>query len=182
MSIFSELVIFLPSLILVALFRRSKARQPRKISPVGEAIQAVRAQQSESKVDSSKSERFLLPWWCLILAYVLSFLIVATAIAFIIVRCAQYGDDEIQKWLGSILINFCTSVLFTQPLKVLSLAVLFMCVCRKKSQVQVEAFIEEEDPIKDFTVSREDPHKKYPVEKTKQISFLFEYKTRFCFF
>jgi hypothetical protein len=87
---------------------------------------------------------------------------VATSVAFILIKSVGYGDSDTRKWLGSVLTSFCASVLFTQPLKVLSLAVLFMCFCRKKSQV--EAFIEHEDPIEDFTVSTTDAHRKFPVK------------------
>jgi hypothetical protein len=110
-----------------------------------------------------EQKKFLLPWWCIIVAYVLSFLMVATSIAFILIRSAQYGDVKVRRWLGSILTSFCASVLLTQPLKVLSLALLFMCLCRKKSQA--DAFIEHEDPIEDFTISTTDAHRKFPVKK-----------------
>ncbi|CAF2117161.1 unnamed protein product [Rotaria magnacalcarata] len=163
-SVISELIVFLPSLLLVALFRRSKPRHPRVISPVSEALQNIRGKESNTKTTSRlvqvKEKKFYFPWWCLILAYVLSLLMVLTSIFFILVRSAQYKDEKIRKWISSVPTSFCASVFLTQPLKVLSLAFLFMCLCRKKSQT--EAFIEHEDPIEDFTVSSEDAHKKFP--------------------
>ncbi|CAF2051343.1 unnamed protein product [Rotaria magnacalcarata] len=163
-SVISELIVFLPSLLLVALFRRSKPRHPRVISPVSEALQNIRGKESNTKTTSHlvqvKEKKFYFPWWCLILAYVLSLLMVLTSIFFILVRSAQYKDEKIRKWISSVPTSFCASVFLTQPLKVLSLAFLFMCLCRKKSQT--EAFIEHEDPIEDFTVSSEDAHKKFP--------------------
>jgi hypothetical protein len=165
------LIIFFPSLLLVALFRRSKPRRPRIISPVAEAIENIRSKQSETKTTSppikAKEKKILLPWWCLIVAYILSFLMVAVSVAFILIRSVEYKDFKTRQWLGSIVTSFFASVLLTQPFKVLSLAVLFMCLCRKKSQG--EPFIEQEDPIEDFTVSRQDPHRKFPV------------KNNFCF-
>ena len=161
------MIIFFPSLFLVTLFRRSKPRTPRTISPVAEAIENIRQKNSDTKAKSHpmepKEKKFLLPWWCLIIAYILSFLMVAVSVAFILIRAVQYGDLKTRQWLGSILTSFFASVLLTQPLKVLALAIFFMCVCRKKSQG--DAFIEQEDPIEDFTVSREDPHRKFPVKK-----------------
>ncbi|CAM2704040.1 unnamed protein product [Rotaria socialis] len=163
-SIFSELIIFFPSLFLVTLFRRSKPRHPRVISPVAEALQNIRGKESSTKTASHlvqvKEKKFYFPWWCLILAYVLSLLMVLTSIFFILVRSAQYKDKKIRKWISSVPTSFFASVLLTQPLKVLSLAFLFMCLCRKKSQT--EAFIEHQDPVEDFTVSSEDAHKKFP--------------------
>jgi len=145
----------------VTLFRRSKSRRPRTVSPVGEAIENIRTAKSKTGTNFSQENKFLLPWWCLILAYILSFLMVATSVLVIILRSVQYGDAETRQWLGSILTSFFASVLLTQPLKVLSLALLFMCFCRNKPQN--DAFIEEEDPIEDFTVSTTDAHRKLPV-------------------
>jgi hypothetical protein len=150
------LIIIFPSLLLVTLFRRSKTRHPRTVSSVGETIQNIRTKKSK------KENKFLLPWWCLILAYILSFLMVSTSIVFILIRSAEYGDVIVRQWLGSIITSFCASVLLTQPLKVLLLALLFMCLCRKKSQA--DAFIEHEDPIEDFTISTTDAHRKFPVK------------------
>jgi polycystin 1L2 len=90
---------------------------------------------------------------------------VITSITFILIRSVQYGDAKTRQWLGSILTSFCASVFLTQPLKVLSLALIFMCLCRKKTQA--DAFIEQEDPIEDFTISRKDPHRRFPVKKNQ---------------
>jgi hypothetical protein len=157
-----ELIIFFPSLFLVTLFRRTKPRRPRTISPVGEALQTIRANKPKPPSSTNaKERRFLLPWWFLIIAYLLSFLMVATSVMFILITSVRIGNEKVQQWLGSILASFCASVLLTQPLKVLSLALLFMCLCRKKEQA--EAFIEEEDPVEDFTVSTTDIHRKFAV-------------------
>lgn len=131
---------------------------------------------NKPQLTKSKENKFLFPWWCLILAYILSFLMVATSVFFILIKSVQYGDVKTRLWLGSILSSFCASVLLTQPLKVLSLALLFMFLCRKKSQG--EAFIEQEDPIEDFTVSTMDPHKKFPV---KNFLSSFIYRIIFVF-
>lgn len=161
----TEIIIFLPSLFLIALFRRSKARSPRTVSPVGEAIQNIRAMKIETKNKKSEKKKFLFPWWCLIIAYILSFLMMAVSIFFILIKCFQYGEARTQLWLGTIPTNFFASVLLAQPLKVLSLALLFMCLCRKKSQT--DAFIEHEDPVEDFTISTSDAHRKFPVKKNR---------------
>ena len=160
-----ELVTFLPSLLLIALFRRSKSRRPRQISPVGEAIQNIRTEKPEIKTKpysvEPKGTKTLLPWWCSIIAYILSTLIVITSIFFIIVRSIQYGDLKTRQWLGSIIASFVASIFVIQPFKVLSLTLLFMCLGRKK--FKTEAFIEQEDPVEDFTVSAADTHQKFPV-------------------
>ena len=109
------------------------------------------------------NKKFFFPWWCIIVAYVLSFIIAVVCLGFTAIRGFQYGDDKVRRWLGSILVGLFSSILLTQPLKVLSLALLFSFFCRRKSQG--ETFIEEEDPIEDFTVSTIDAHRKFPVRK-----------------
>ncbi|CAF2889707.1 unnamed protein product [Rotaria sp. Silwood2] len=71
----------------------------------------------------------------------------------------QYDDSKIHRWLGLILASFYAAVLLTQPFKVLALALLFICFCRKKSPV--EAFIKQEDSVEEFTVSIEDSDRKF---------------------
>ena len=139
------------------------------VSPVGEAIENIRSKKHPTGNPSKKEKRFLLPWWCLIIAYVLSVLIIVTSVFFILIKCLSYRDEKARVWLGTMLTNFFASILLFQPLKVLLLALLFMCLCRKKSQN--EAFIEHEDPIEDFTVSRQDPHKKFPVRRRSYFDF-----------
>lgn len=159
------MIVFFPSLILVTLFRRSKPRHPRTVSPVAEAISRVKQEKTSAQPVPSQpkscSERFYFPWWCLIVAYVLSFIVAGVCLAFVVIYGISYGDDKVRRWLGSIVIGFFSSIFFTQPLKVLALVILFYLCCRRKSQAEV--FIEEEDPIEDFTVSTTDAHKKFPV-------------------
>ena len=88
-----EILSFVPSILLIQLFRRSK---PAK----------------------TKSTSFLFPWWCIFIAYGLSFLFAVVSIFFIIVRGIEFGDLKSQKWLTSLLTGFFSSVLLIQPLKV----------------------------------------------------------------
>lgn len=58
------------------------------------------------------------PWWCIFIAYTLSYAFIAISILFIIARGIEFGDLKTQKWLTSILTGFFSSILFTQPIKV----------------------------------------------------------------
>ena len=177
----SEVIVFFPSLILVTLFRRSKPRHPRTLSPVAEAIGRVKRSKSSAQPAPSQpkscNERFYFPWWCLIVAYLLSFIVAGVSLAFVVIFGISYGDEKVRRWLGSIAIGFFSSIFFTQPLKVLSLLILFYMCCRRKSRAEV--FIDEEDPIEDFTVATTDAHKKFPVNsfsssrKTKSLVSCF---------
>ena len=50
---------------------------------------------------------------------------------FIIVRSIEFGDLKTQQWLTSVLTEFFSSILLTQPIKILCLVIFFTCICRK---------------------------------------------------
>ena len=58
-------------------------------------------------------------------------ILVGLSIFFIIVRGIEFGDLKTQQWLTSILSGFFSSILLTQPLKILCLAIFFAFFCRK---------------------------------------------------
>lgn len=58
------------------------------------------------------------PWWCLIIAYILSYFAIGVSILFIIARGIEFGDEKTQKWLTSILTGFFSSIIITEPIKV----------------------------------------------------------------
>ena len=96
-GIIVELLTFLPSLLIVQLFRRVRRR-------------------SQSK--SSCSSSMTLPWWSLFLIYGLCLISMILSIFFIVARGIEFGDFKAQQWLTSILSGLFSSVLLTQPLKV----------------------------------------------------------------
>ena len=70
----------------------------------------------KSKKNGKKSKMF--PWWCKIVAYILSFSFAFVCLFFIIIQGISLGDDKVKKWLASMLISVFTSVLITQPIQV----------------------------------------------------------------
>lgn len=94
------------------------------MSPLREIIYKLRQQPipNETTIKSSdtkkQSNRFRFPWWCLFIAYGLSFIFSAISIFFIIVRGIEFGDLKTQKWLTSLLTGFLSSIFFMQPIKV----------------------------------------------------------------
>ena len=76
----------------------------------------------------------MLPWWWLIIAYVISFVVVIMAVFFTIARSIEFGDRKTQKWLVSIFASFLSSVLFSQPMKVICLTVFIVCLKRQSTK------------------------------------------------
>jgi len=90
----AELLSLIPSLLLVQFFRRIR------------------------QSSSHRKHCLTFPWWCLYLAYALSFISVGVSIFFIVVRSIELGDLTVQKWLTSIIAGLFSSNFLTQPTQV----------------------------------------------------------------
>jgi hypothetical protein len=116
-GVISEVLSLLPSLLIVQLFRRIRSRQ--QISPLRQILYKLKpSSQIFSTPTKNKSTVITLPWWCLFIAYGLSFIMIGISILFIIARGIEFGDLKTQKWLTSILSGIFSSILLTQPIKV----------------------------------------------------------------
>ena len=133
-GVVTESISFLSGVLLIQFFRRIRSRQHR-ISPLNEAFSQMK---TKSKMFVQLIAIFLLfnlifsrksnpkkakmartfPWWCLFIAYGISFLIVGLSIVLIVARGIEFGDEKSQQWLASILSGFFSSVFLTQPFKV----------------------------------------------------------------
>ena len=114
-GVISSVLVIVPSLFLVELFKRIKRRRPR-IYKIKQILNEENPQEFEKK--AKKPFKLMLPWWWKIFAYMLSFAFAAVSLFFVIIKGIVFGDDKVTKWLTSLLISFFTSILFTQPLKV----------------------------------------------------------------
>ena len=66
-----------------------------------------------------KKAKHTLPWWCVFIAYGLSVLVFVVSTLFIIARGIEFGDEKTRQWLVSSISGFFSSILLTQPLKVI---------------------------------------------------------------
>jgi len=99
----------------------------------------------------AKKKVFLLPWWCSIISWILLWITVGVSVAFVTFYAIQFQDEKCKKWLTSLFIGFFSSVLLTQPVKVLLFALLFAFICKKPIDDDVnEADLESQDPILQF--------------------------------
>ncbi|RXN31814.1 polycystic kidney disease 1-like 2 [Labeo rohita] len=92
---------------------------------------------SEQRIGSSSpkkdSSRKGLPWW---FVYVGWLLVAATSVVsgyFTMLYGLKYGKDRSVSWIISIAMSFTESLFFTQPVKVLCLAIFFALVVKKVS-------------------------------------------------
>ena len=129
-----EVLSLIPSLILVQIFRRLRSRR-ESVSPLRRTLyelkaSSIRGNQVQQMSKKKKLAR-KLPWWFIFIAYGLSVILVGVSILFIIARGIEFGDLKTQKWLISVCSGFFSSILLTQPLKIVALAIFFACFCQK---------------------------------------------------
>ncbi|CAF0788844.1 unnamed protein product [Adineta steineri] len=134
-GIIVELFALIPSLLLVQLFRRLRSRQ-QQISPLRQALYKMKSSLSDKDIDENKNKHksgLTLAWWWIFIAYGLCIILVGVSILFIIARGIEFGDSKTQKWLISIISGLFSSILLTQPLKILCLAIFFAYFCRNSN-------------------------------------------------
>ncbi|WP_158627699.1 hypothetical protein, partial [Corallococcus sp. AB038B] len=123
------------------LFRRLRTRQQR-ISPVQEALSQINTRVTSN--DQKKKSGLTLPWWCLFLVYGLCLILVILLMFFIIVPGIEFGDLKTQQWLASILTGFFSSILISQPMKIISSAIFFAFFSRNdNSDEEANEYLDE---------------------------------------
>ncbi|CAF3719120.1 unnamed protein product, partial [Adineta steineri] len=156
-GIMVELFTLIPSLLIVQFFRRIRPR--RQIAPIREALYKMKLSRKTSTnapAITKKQSSITFPWWCLFIAYGLSMIIIVISIFFIIVRGIEFGDVKTQQWLTSVLTGFFSSVIFTQPIKIICLAIFFICFCRNsKDEKETSEYINEDD---EFNISNDEEY------------------------
>ncbi|CAF1181508.1 unnamed protein product [Adineta steineri] len=156
-GIMVELFTLVPNLLIVQFFRRIRPR--RQISRLREALYKIKPSRKSSEdvpVIKKKKSSITFPWWCLFIAYGLSLIIIAVSIFFIIVRGIEFGDVKTQQWLTSVLTGFFSSVILTQPIKIICLVIFFICFCRNsKDEKETGEYINEDD---EFNISNDEEY------------------------
>ncbi|CAF4269046.1 unnamed protein product, partial [Adineta steineri] len=79
---------FVPSLLIVQLFRRLRSRQ-KQLSPLRQALYKIKPHLQSQKKNNRKSS-LTFPWWCIFIAYGLCIIFVGLSILFIIARGIEF--------------------------------------------------------------------------------------------
>ncbi|CAF1645338.1 unnamed protein product, partial [Adineta ricciae] len=147
-GIMMEFFTFIPSILIVQFFRRIRPRQ--QISPLQQTLMKIKRSLPSNMVSTEKKKRSQLtfPWWCLFIAYGLSIIIILVSILFIIVRGIEFGDIKTQQWLTSVLTGFFSSILLTQPIKIICMAIFLALFCRNSTNdKEASEYINDDDRI-----------------------------------
>ncbi|XP_035682689.1 uncharacterized protein LOC118420093 [Branchiostoma floridae] len=104
----------------------------------GESIQMVERTwigQNDKNATEARREkkkgRTLLPWWCVFFAYFLVFASCFLSAFFTMLYGFEYGRAKAEAWLITFLTSFFIDLLFTQPIKIVLLAVFFALIFRR---------------------------------------------------
>ena len=120
-----------------------------------------------------KKRSLLFPWWFKIIGYLLSILISAVSIFFILVKGIQFGDAKVNEWLTSLILTFITSILLTQPVQVVLAAIFFMLVFKSSNKELNEIDVDPDDdghPI----------NNNFPVNLLYNVIHFFNFLLIFC--
>jgi len=71
------------------------------------------------------------PWWCRIIALIMSWMCMIICCFFVIVRGLEFGNEKVTKWVTSLVVSFFTSIFLTQPIQALGMAVILSMIFRK---------------------------------------------------
>ena len=65
-----------------------------------------------------RKKKFLLPYWCVYIAWFLSFVVVALSGFFTLLYSFEWGKKKSSQWLTAFILSFIESVILIQPVKV----------------------------------------------------------------
>ena len=124
-GVITSLIVFLPSILLIQLFKRIQRRYSRisqikeiLTGPVSNDIKSKWKKYLLDKENKKLKSEFKFPWWFRIIAYLLSFAFAGVSLFFVIIKGLLFGNDKVTKWITSVMISFFSSVFLTQPIKV----------------------------------------------------------------
>lgn len=86
----------------------------------------------ESRILTTKKKQFTLPWWCKIIAYVLSVVCMLVCIFWILMKAIMLGEEKVGKWLTAFATSVFSDVLIKEPLKIILVTTFLVIITRKK--------------------------------------------------
>lgn len=92
---------------------------------------------SKNKSEEPK-KKFLFPYWCIYVAYLLCFISTGTSAFFTMMYGFQFGKEKSEKWLTAMVVSVFQSVVVIQPVKVLMLAAIFALIIKDPNKEEEE--------------------------------------------
>ena len=179
-GVISNIIVFVPSLLIVFLFRKSRPRELR-VSRIDKAMQKGGDTESKqrngsdgdetgsgnqdvetesrkpslanstksgtsSKGKKVKKRRFTLPWWGVIIGWILCIICLAGSAFIVYAYGITFGNEKTTKWVTSLFISLFSSILLIQPLKVFLSALVISAIFKNVDLDSDDANEDEQDP------------------------------------
>ncbi|XP_068225345.1 uncharacterized protein [Palaemon carinicauda] len=102
-------------------------------------------EENSQEVPYRRKKKLTLPWWCVIIAWVLCAISILVAVFFLWAYGIQFGNEKATKWLTALISSIFSSVLLTQPIKIYLTAMLLSYICKKPLNEHEDYDDDEED-------------------------------------
>lgn len=155
----SSIIVMPVNVLLVTIFRKlAPKEQKTKEYEEGTEIESNAEKVIESEQDekdemeepkdnttedssNTKKKKFLFPYWCIYVAYILCFVSCITCAFFTLLYGFTFGKEKSEKWLSAMAISFFQSVVVIQPFKVFLLGLFFALIIKdpNKEEEELEA-------------------------------------------
>ncbi|XP_035682609.1 polycystic kidney disease protein 1-like 2 [Branchiostoma floridae] len=102
-----------------------------ELQKIDKAWDFYRQPYTDKKMTEDKRKGWILPWWCVFIAWFLVFASCFLSALFTILYGQEYGREKAEAWLFIFFTSFFTDLLILQPVKVVLLAIGLTLVLRK---------------------------------------------------
>lgn len=204
----SALIVTPVNLLIMVLFKNSAEKPSNKVDACVQrkrAYSSLSCAENGNDVDDASNEKisfwvrtlrrlrastkkdFMLPHFCIYIAWFLSFATVSVSATFTFFFSLQWGKEISNQWLSSMLVSFTEDLFVLQPIKIFLIIVLTACFFRKNDPKVVNHHIktEQQIPLETGTevndaksVEVEMPNeddlkhaKEYQIKESKMFSF-----------
>ncbi|XP_076459182.1 polycystin-1-like [Babylonia areolata] len=103
---------------------------------------------ADATLPTKKKKSKSLPWWCSIIAWILLWVSVAVAAAFVTFYGVSFADETCKKWISSMLVSFFMSVFITQPIKVFLIAIFLSLIIKNPGESEEDEEEQDEEKTK----------------------------------
>lgn len=90
------------------------------------------------KGSKDPKKKFLFPYWCIFVAYLLCFISVGVSSVFVLFYGFMFGREKSGQWLTAMVVSIFQSVVVIQPVKVLMLATFFALIIKDPNKEEDE--------------------------------------------
>ncbi|GAA51570.1 polycystic kidney disease protein 1-like 2 [Clonorchis sinensis] len=116
-------------------------------SEAGDEQERKEQNQAEKSTIQKRRRERSCPWQMRIFAWLFLIVSLGVAVAFTTFYGVSFGEAVCQKWLSSLFLSFFASVILTQPIKVILLALFLSFACKNSERAEDVEVMQEEDAL-----------------------------------